>query len=157
LRFATETSLGDIDRWRDALEHFRTSLIDATFSGVVLDYDGTVVDTRDRFNPASKAMSKQLARIAGAGSYLAIATGRGASVRRDLQARLPKTLWSRILIGYYNGAEIAPLDDDGAPDASDRTCAALAPLADALRSQPELAQVARQTERRYQITLEPYP
>jgi hypothetical protein len=148
-------ALGDLDRWRHALEHFRTSLRDTAFAGIVLDYDGTVVDTRNRFIPPTETMSKQLARIARAGPYIAIATGRGASVRRDLQARIPRALWPRILIGYYNGAEIAPLDDDGAPDGSDKICATLAPLADALRLQPELVQVAHQTDRRYQITLEP--
>lgn len=145
---------GELDRWRLALGNFRDELRAATFAGVVLDYDGTIVDTRDRFVPASEAMCAQLERIATAGAWVAIATGRGASVRRDLQARLPKTLWPKILIGYYNGAEIARLDDDDAPDGSDGTCAALAPLAAALRNQPELAQIARQTERRYQITLE---
>ena len=146
---------GEIDRWRRALQDFRNQLQGTPFAGVVLDYDGTIVDTRHRFTPASEVMSEQLARIARAGACLAIATGRGASVRRDLQARLPRDLWPYILIGYYNGAEIATLNDDGAPDASSTTCAALSPLADALRSQPELAHLARQTDRPYQITLEP--
>lgn len=145
---------GELNRWRLALDSFRDGLRAATFAGVVLDYDGTIVDTRDRFVPASESMCAQLERIATAGAWVAIATGRGASIRRDLQARLPKALWPKILIGYYNGAEIARLDDEDAPDGSEGTCAALAPLAAALRNQPELAQVARQTERRYQITLE---
>ncbi|WP_247519828.1 sucrose-6-phosphate hydrolase [Bradyrhizobium sp. 190] len=148
------TAAGELDRWRLALDSFRDGLRAAAFAGVVLDYDGTVVDTRDRFIPAPQPMSAQLERIAAAGIWVAIATGRGASVRRDLRARIPKTLWDRILVGYYNGAEIALLNDDDAPDGSEGTCAALAPLAAALRNQPELAQLARQTERRYQITLE---
>jgi haloacid dehalogenase-like hydrolase len=146
---------GEIDRWRRALADFRNQLHGTPFSGVVLDYDGTIVDTRHRFTPPSEAMSEQLTRIARAGACLAIATGRGASVRRDLRARLPRDVWPYILVGYYNGAEIATLNDDGSPDGSSMTCAALAPLADALRGQPELAHLARQTERRYQITLEP--
>lgn len=148
-------AIGELDRWKHALQCFRTELRDTAFAGIVLDYDGTVVDTRDRFTPAGEAMCEQLTRISAAGACIAIATGRGASVRRDLQARLPKALWSRILIGYYNGSEIAPLDDDSAPDGSRTTCAALAVLADALRSQPELAQAARQSDRQHQITLEP--
>jgi hydroxymethylpyrimidine pyrophosphatase-like HAD family hydrolase len=124
------------------------------FAGVVLDYDGTVVDTRGRFMPAGEAIRAQLARIAETDARVAIATGRGASVRRDLQACLPKALWPRVVVGYYNGAEVALLDDEGAPDGSESTCAALAPLAAALREQPELAQAARQTNRPYQITLE---
>ena len=145
---------GELDRWRYALDAFRDRLLGAAFAGVVLDYDGTVVDTRNRFTPASEAMGAQLTRVADAGGWLAVATGRGASVRRDLRVRLPRALWPRVLVGYYNGAEIAPLDDDGAPDGSEGTCAALKPLAAALRDQPELAQAARQTDRPYQITLE---
>jgi hypothetical protein len=145
---------GELDSWRDALNSFREQLSDASFAGAVFDYDGTIVDTRDRFSPPSEAMSAQLIRLAEAGVWLAIATGRGASVRRDLQARLPKHLWSRILIGYYNGAEIAPLDEDGAPNGTDVPCSALAPLAAALRAQPELSRAARQSDRLYQITLE---
>lgn len=147
-------AVGELDAWRRALEAFRGRLREATFAGAVFDYDGTIVDTRDRFAPPHEDMAAQLTRLAEAGAWLAIATGRGASVRRDLQACLPKALWGRILIGYYNGAEIAPLDDDGAPDGRDTPCSLLEPLASALRAQPELAQAARQTNRPYQITLE---
>ncbi len=80
--------------------------------------------------------------------------GRGRSVRLDLQRSLPRSLWPRILIGYYNGAEVASLDDDGAPDKSAKPCAALVPLSEALRRQPELAECARQEDRPFQITLE---
>lgn len=145
--------LGELDRWRTALDSFRDRLRSAAFVGVVLDYDGTIVDTRHRFDPPRDDITMQLIRIIEAGAQLAIATGRGVSVRRDLQACLPKALWSRVLVGYYNGAELAGLDDDEAPDGTDRTCEALAPLAAALRAQPELASAADQTDRRFQITL----
>lgn len=147
-------AIRELDRWRRALEHFRNQLLGTAFAGIVLDYDGTVVDTRHRFNLASETMSEQLTRIARTGACVAIATGRGASVRRDLQARLPREIWAHILVGYYNGAEIAVLSDEDVPDGSNTTCPELTPLADALRRQPELAHLARQTERQYQITLE---
>jgi hydroxymethylpyrimidine pyrophosphatase-like HAD family hydrolase len=129
-------------------------LSEARFAGIVLDYDGTVVDTRHRFEPASPGMIAELARLADAGARIAIATGRGRSVRHELQKSLPRALWPQILIGYYNGAEVASLDDDAAPDGSAIPCAALMPLAEALRRQPELAASARQDDRAYQITLE---
>ncbi|WP_281351558.1 HAD family hydrolase [Microvirga arsenatis] len=146
--------MGELDRWRDALGAFRARLHEARFAAVVLDYDGTIVDTRHRFEPASPEMIAELARLATAGARIAVATGRGGSVRRDLQSRLPSSLWSQILVGYYNGAEVAPLVDDSAPDRATTVCAALRPLADALRRQPELAQCARQEDRPFQITLE---
>lgn len=151
---ASLAATGELAHWRHALDGFRERLRAATFAGVVLDYDGTLVDTRQRFMPPGEAMRAALLRAIDAGAYLAIATGRGASVRRDLQALLPQALWPRVLVGYYNGAEIATLDDDSAPDGTEGTCSALRPLAAALREQPELAGVACQTDRLYQITLE---
>ena len=145
---------GELGRWRHMLADFRNRMSDARFGGVVLDYDGTVVDTRRRFEPADPEMAAELVRIADAGAFVAVATGRGASVRRDLQARLPRALWPHMLVGYYNGAEVASLDDDGAPDGSSDPCAVLQPLTEALRRQPELSECARQEDRPFQITLE---
>ena len=147
-------ALDDLGHWRDALAAFLARLGDACFGGVVLDYDGTVVDTRRRFEPADMEMVSELVRVAGAGARIGIATGRGASVRRDLQKRLPRDLWPLVLVGYYNGAEIASLDDDGAPNGSGNVCDVLQPLADALRCQPVLSNCARQEDRAFQITLE---
>ena len=45
------------------------------------------------------------------------------------------------------------LDDDSVPNGSRNVCAALQPLADALRHQPALSEHACQENRRYQITL----
>jgi hypothetical protein len=150
-RFATS---GELDRWREALNSFRDRLCEARFAGIVFDYDGTVVDTRDRFGPPADKIVAELIRLLDAGVWIAIATGRGASVRRDLQKSLPRAVWDRILIGYYNGAETAGIADDGTPDGRDAPCDNLLGLAEALRAQPELAQVAIQTDRPYQITLE---
>lgn len=148
-------ALGELNRWRTALSTFRDRLRAITFAGVVLDYDGTIVDTRHRFELAREDVTGELTRLLDAGAHLAIATGRGVSVRRDLRACIPKILWPRVLVGYYNGAEVTGLDDDSAPDGSDETCEVLAPLAAALRAQPELADAADQTDRRFQITLQP--
>ena len=147
-------ALDDLGHWRDALTDFLARLRDARFGGVVLDYDGTIVETRRRFEPANPDMVSELNRVAGAGVRIGIATGRGVSVRRDLQKRLPRALWPVVLVGYYNGAEIALLDDDGVPNGSRTVCDSLRPLADALRCQPAISSCARQEDRRFQITLE---
>ncbi len=145
---------GDLARWQGALEAFRQRLLGSIFRAIALDYDGTLVDTRHRFDAVSPEIKSQMSRLLSAGVKLAIATGRGASVRRDLQAALPKSLWENVLIGYYNGAEIAALGEDNAPDGKDEPCDELAALALALRDQPELAGAAIQTDRKYQVTLE---
>ncbi len=147
-------TLTEIGRWHDALTAFLARLRDARFAGVVLDYDGTVVDTRRRSEPVDPEMASELARLASAGAYIGIATGRGASVRRDLQERLARPLWPLILVGYYNGAEVASLDNNDSPDGTERAHDCLRPLAHALRHQPELAEFVCQEERPLQITLE---
>ena len=145
---------GELRRWRAVLGDFLARLRAARFAGIVLDYDGTMVDTRHRFDPVEPKMAAELARLAEAGAHVAIATGRGASARRDLQSRLPRALWPVVLVGYYNGAEIASLDDDSAPDGSAHVCTALQALSEALRRQPELSESVRQEDRPFQITLE---
>ena len=147
-------TLGELDRWRDMLAAFLIRLRDARFAGIVLDYDGTVVDTRRRFEPAEPKMVSELVRLAEAGAHIGVATGRGKSVRCHLQKHLPRALWPLVLIGYYNGAEVASLDDDNAPDGSKNVRATLRPLADALRRQPDLSKCTRQEDRPFQITLE---
>ena len=145
---------GELGRWREALAAFRNRLRDARFAGVVLDYDGTVVDTRHRSEPPTPEMAAELARLAGAGACVAVATGRGKSVRRDLQRCLPRDIWPLVLIGYYNGAEIALLDDDNAPNGSKNVCAPLRSLSEALRGHPELSKNVCQENRPFQITLQ---
>lgn len=146
--------LTEFGRWHDALTTFLGRLRDARFGGVVLDYDGTVVDTRRRYEPMDPNIASELARITSAGVYIGIATGRGGSVRRDLQKRLARSLWPFVLVGYYNGAEVASLDNDEAPDGTARAHDCLRPLAHVLRLQPEFAEFVCQHERPLQITLE---
>lgn len=145
---------GGQGRWQEAFQAFRQRLLGPVFQAIALDYDGTLVDTRHRFDAVTPEIKSQLIRLLSAGVKLAIATGRGASVRRDLQGVLPNSFWENVLIGYYNGAEIAGLGEDNAPDGIDEPCEELAALARALRNQPELASAAIQSDRKYQVTLE---
>lgn len=145
---------GELDQWTKSLHQFKRHLSEAKIDSLVIDYDGTIIDTRHRYDLPNPEITDEIARIAALGISVAIATGRGASVRRDLQKRLPADLWPRILIGYYNGAEISPLADNSCPDGREGTCEELAPLAKALREQPELAASVEQTDRQFQITLQ---
>ena len=146
---------GELAHWRKALATFRNRLLRTCFAGIVLDYDGTVVDTRYRFDPPEPRIAAELARLAEGGARVAVATGRGKSVRHDLQCRLPRKLWPLVLVGYYNGAEVASLDDDGAPEGSKIARAALRSLSEALQGNPELSTSVRQEDRPFQITLQP--
>lgn len=144
----------ELDRWVTALQRFRERLTKSLFAGIVLDYDGTIVDTRDRFFPPRGDIVEQLVRIGRSGVHLAIATGRGASVKRDLRRALPADIWEQVTVGYYNGAEIFTLADERVPDNVAKVCDSLVSVASALREQSELTDIAIQTDRRFQITLE---
>lgn len=144
----------ELTRWKDAGNSYRLRLAKKEFAAIAFDYDGTLVETRDRFQPPISEVTDELIRIVDGGVRVAIATGRGSSVGRDLRNVLPETLWGRVIVGYYNGAEIADLAAVSSPDNSPFCHSELLPLADALRRHPELASVGKQTDRKYQITLE---
>lgn len=154
LSFERLEQQGTLARWVECLSVFRRKLTSARFAGVVLDYDGTLVDTRNRFSAPTGEIASQLCRLASSGVWVGVATGRGVSVRRDLRRCMPPELWKRVLVGYYNGAEIGLLADDHVPLGGQAPCEELSAAARALRDQPELAEIAVQTDRRFQITLE---
>jgi len=93
----------------------------ANIGAIVLDYDGTVVSTEDRYDPPGSDIIKQLLRLRELGILIAIATGRGGSVGEDLRRVFDVDAQKDILVGYYNGAFLQSLDVDIAvhrPDAS---------------------------------------
>jgi hydroxymethylpyrimidine pyrophosphatase-like HAD family hydrolase len=145
----------ELQQWAGAVKGFHKRLSAATFQAVVFDYDGTLVDTRDRFDPVSDGIAEALTTLLDKGVTVGIATGRGKSVRVALQGCLPKKHWSKVLVGYYNGAELAPLNNDDRPDGQDGCAEILRHLAENLAADPELAVAAKQTNRQLQITLEP--
>lgn len=112
--------------WLRAYRTFRRRLERARFGAVVFDYDGTLCGSDERFTGPTAAVGTELARLLKAGMVIGVATGRGKSVRLDLQRLLGRELdTSGLLVGYYNGAEIAQLDDATTPTK-------LAPLDDSL-------------------------
>ncbi len=88
------------------------ALKDAKIGAIVLDYDGTVVRTEDRFAPPENEIADQFFRLRELGVSVAIATGRGGSVGEDLRQIFDAEAQKDILIGYYNGAYLQPLDVD---------------------------------------------
>lgn len=139
--------------WRRALRSFQRKLATASIGGVVLDYDGTVVDTRHRFSPPQPEVLSELVRLLDAGLPVGIATGRGKSVRHAFQEAIPPAHWPRVVVGYYNGAEISSLDDDSTPLVEQLPVPELRGIAERLLAQPELAAQTQQDHRRNQLTV----
>lgn len=134
---------------------FTKSLGRAIFNGLVLDYDGTLCEAENRFEPLNQQITKELVRLLCLGIPVGIATGRGKSVRKSLQEALPYTVWQRVIIGYYNGAECGLAGTSSVPDGTDKACLELEAVVDALSSDSCLRSLAKFTVRKNQITLEP--
>jgi len=65
----------------------------------------------DRFKrKLDNEITFELNRLLKAGITIGIATGRGQSVREDLQNTITnKSYWKNIVVGYYNGSDIGYL------------------------------------------------
>ena len=100
--------------WVDEHNRFTRRLAAANIGGIVLDYDGTVIDSDKRWEPPGTSMTNELIRLIEENMVIGFATGRGKSIKGDLQQAIPKRLWGKILIGYYNGAELKYLSDNTA-------------------------------------------
>lgn len=104
--------------WYNSLLAFRKSINSSKFAGIIFDYDGTLCSSKERYSGPSELIREQLLRILQSNIVIGIVTGRGKSVRSDLQKFIPKKFWKSVLLGYYNGSQISMLDNDKAPDAS---------------------------------------
>lgn len=103
------TTLPDISIAHSDRMEFLTS---ASIGAIVFDYDGTVVSTEDRFELPWREIVDQLLRLHKLGVVIAVASGRGGSVGEDLRKIFDPKSQKDILIGYYNGAYLQPLDVD---------------------------------------------
>jgi hydroxymethylpyrimidine pyrophosphatase-like HAD family hydrolase/fructoselysine-6-P-deglycase FrlB-like protein len=97
--------------WRGAYRKFINTLNTTSFGAVVFDYDGTLCDSTERFYGPPTDIAEKLIYLLQRKIPIGIATGRGKSVRKEMQERIPNEYWDRILIGYYNGSDIALLSD----------------------------------------------
>lgn len=147
------TNNGDLEFWKDKLLIFVRRLAQTQFYGMVCDYDGTLCEPGQHIETE---ISKRLQLLIAKGWAMGIATGRGKSVRDDLREAIDPRYWHRILVGYYNAAEIAPLDDDNHPDAVSPPCHALVPVTTAIRADPYWSNLGELTFRQWQVTLKPY-
>jgi hypothetical protein len=142
-----------LSSYESALHGFLEQLGRLRLSSVVLDFDGTLVDTRDRFAPVSEPVAEQLVRLLEEGMHLGIATGRGKSVHKALIDCIPAVLRSRVLVGYYNAGTIRSLAEspDGMSDGPLRP--ALERVEATLNAHPSIGRWKREL-RPTQITVE---
>jgi fructoselysine-6-P-deglycase FrlB-like protein len=146
--------VGDIDpAWKSAAGAAISTIANARFSGIAIDYDGTLCAPGERFGTVREAVAAQLVRLAHAGLQFGIATGRGKSVRDSLRKAIPERLWSKFLIGYYNGGFVSVMTDD-LPRSVREPRKELLPVVRALKDVPHLDSLATLEARNPQITIE---
>jgi hydroxymethylpyrimidine pyrophosphatase-like HAD family hydrolase len=141
--------------WVDAFLTFVRAFDDVVFRGIVLDYDGTLCASRERFSGIGKEIASVLTKLLKAGIMIGIATGRGKSVRHDLQKKIPKRLWGRILVGYYNGSVIGKLTDDDIPRTKLTPTGLMSAVASAVETHPVLRNSTTCEARQNQLSLQP--
>jgi len=129
--------------WVDAAEGMR-------IGGMVFDYDGTLCEADERLKTPAASIGAALARLVDQGLVVGVATGRGGSVLEALRAVLPKRLWSRVIIGMYNGGVICRLNDS--PAATVPVIAIDTAFATLLRS-PVVAAIANIRAQASQLTV----
>jgi hypothetical protein len=124
-----------------------------TYGAVIFDFDGTLCSSRDRMHGVSAPLQAHLVRLVENGIILGIATGRGKSARVALQSFIPRKLWARVILGYYNGSALGSLDDNTSPDTSLAIDGTITQLAKDLSSLPSFLNICTIEVRPHQITL----
>ncbi len=112
-----------------ALRNFINRLDCTMFTGLAVDYDGTLCARDRRFEPLDKDIQAELNRLLGESVILGVASGRGGSVHKQLRDSLHKKYWDRVVVGLYNGAKIVRLSDE-----LEEPAAEIPHLLDAVRS-----------------------
>ena len=117
-----------------ALQDFVTRLEDTAFTGLVVDYDGTLSASNRRYEPLGQDMKLELNRLLDEGIKLGVASGRGGSVHEQLRNSVRREHWDRVIVGLYNGSKILPLSEelsnssDQIPESLEAARARLRPL-----------------------------
>lgn len=110
---STDRSEGDLPI---AFETKLSALCEVEIGGLVLDYDGTVVTTKDRRKPPDPRIVQELQRLHSQGVAIAFASGRGKSLGVAVRDTFPDEIAKQILIGYYNGGYLRYADVDISED-----------------------------------------
>ena len=142
-------------RWISAARTYLRSLQRATFASILFDFDETLCSRGQRFEPLSTQVTAELERLIQAGLTIGIATGRGKSVRTQVQQSLARKYWDRVWIGYYNGADISRLSDHRHPIVRRKLDPALQDVRTRLQQDDGVNTLGRIEYRPMQITVEP--
>ena len=106
----------DKNKWIYAFNSYKNKVNKQKFNSIVFDYDGTLCEAVDRYTGLKEDMGSKINQLLKNNIIIGIATGRGKSIRSDLQRVIEKKYWDKVIVGYYNGGEIGLLNDDKVPE-----------------------------------------
>lgn len=98
-------------RLQRAADDYLKRLTSASIKAIVCDFDGTLCRAEDRFDPMGATLASLLSNLVRSGLKVAIATGRGGSLRDTITPSIDADILSQITVGYYSGALITTLGD----------------------------------------------
>ncbi|HRN73538.1 MAG TPA: hypothetical protein PLM81_10450 [Ginsengibacter sp.] len=115
-----DLEVADQKKWVNSYKAFKKKLESAKFGSLIFDYDGTLCSPLNRFNGPDDEIKKMLVSFVKKGFVLGIISGRGKSLRTDLEKIFKghEKLMKNIIVGYYNGSDIGSLADNKRPDKS---------------------------------------
>lgn len=91
--------------WTEAIQGQR-------FTGLVMDYDGTVCWTGKRWDLPEKRIQVAISAILDSGITVGFASGRGGSLIDDLKRWIPTNRANQVIAGVHNGARCIRLSDE---------------------------------------------
>jgi hypothetical protein len=146
-----------LESWSDHYKSFVERLASARIVAVVLDYDGTLSSPSRRLDGPSPDIGKRLNQLLSTGLLVAVATGRGKSVRKTLCGVIKGANQKHLIVGYHNGAEISVLSDAKCPPDGRPLAPELVAVAEALKSSELVRKAATVEAKGQQITIELLP
>jgi len=97
------------ERLERAAAEYLQRLTSASIKAIVCDFDGTLCRAEDRFDPMGTTLAGLLSNLVRRGLKVAVATGRGGSLRNTIAPSIDEELLPDIVVGYYSGALITTL------------------------------------------------
>lgn len=148
--------LSDVEKkdWVLKYNAYLKKLNTAKFGSLILDYDGTLCTKEERKSPPKDVVSNLLNSFLKKGFILGIVTGRGKSVRESLEKCIDKKYWGNVLIGYYNGAIVAPLSDSSEPKITQKPKQQLQAIYDLVKKIKFYGELPVLTLRPFQLSIE---
>ncbi|KAA9041009.1 hypothetical protein FW778_02930 [Ginsengibacter hankyongi] len=125
VRKAKVTKLSDLSHeqlkdWEKHYLNFIKKISVTKFGSLIFDYDGTLCSSANRFVGLNDEIKSLLINFVKKGFVLGIVSGRGKSLREDLERAFNNDpeLMKNVMVGYYNGSDIAPLSNAKHPNKS---------------------------------------